>query len=88
VAVEWAMSELLRNPDVLAKAAAELDAVVGRGRLVTEQDIPRLPYLEAVVKETFRLHPVSPLLAPRLARGDAAAGPCRVPAGTLVCVNA
>ena len=56
VAVEWAMSELLRNPGVLNKVIGELDAVVGHGRLVTEQDIPKLPYLEAVVKETFRLH--------------------------------
>ena len=88
VTVEWAMSELLRNPGVLAKATGELDAVVGHGRLVTEQDIPKLPYLEAVVKETFRLHPVSPLLAPRLAREDASTGTYDVPAGTLVFVNA
>jgi len=82
------MSELLRNPGVLAKATGELDAVVGHGRLVTEQDIPKLPYLEAVVKETFRLHPVSPLLAPRLAREDASTSTYDVPAGTLVFVNA
>ncbi|PUZ41010.1 hypothetical protein GQ55_9G468900 [Panicum hallii var. hallii] len=88
VAVEWAMSELLRHPDVLAKATGELDSVVGHDRLVTEQDIPKLPYLEAIVKETFRLHPVSPLLAPRLARKDASTGSYDVPAGTLVFVNA
>ena len=82
------MSELLRNPGVLNKVIGELDAVVGHGRLVTEQDIPKLPYLEAVVKETFRLHPVSPLLAPRLAREDASTGTYDVPAGTLVFVNA
>ncbi|KAG2540582.1 hypothetical protein PVAP13_9NG574800 [Panicum virgatum] len=88
VTVEWAMSELLRNPGVLAKATGELDAVVGHGRLVTEQDVPKLPYLEAVVNETFCLHPVSPLLAPRLAREDASTGTYDVPAGTLVFVNA
>jgi len=57
VTVEWAMSELLRKPEVLAKATEELDSVFGHGRLVTEQDIPNLPYLEAIVKETMRLHP-------------------------------
>ncbi|CAL4914504.1 unnamed protein product [Urochloa decumbens] len=89
VTVEWAMSELLRNPSAMAKATEELDAVVGRGRVVTEQDIPRLPYLEAVVKETFRLHPVTPLLAPRLSREDASMDSSGhdIPAGTLVFVN-
>ena len=57
VTIEWAMSELLRKPDVLTKATEELDSVIGHGRLVTEQDIPNLPYLEAIVKETMRLHP-------------------------------
>ncbi|TVU41530.1 hypothetical protein EJB05_15058, partial [Eragrostis curvula] len=88
--VEWAMSELLRNPDVLAKATAELDRVVGRGRLVTEADITSLPYLDAVVKEVMRLHPVAPLLIPRLSREatTTVAGGYDIPAGTLVFVNA
>ncbi|WVZ61993.1 hypothetical protein U9M48_011812 [Paspalum notatum var. saurae] len=70
VTVEWAMSELLRNPGVLAKATEELDRVVGRERHVTEGDVASLPYVEAVVKETMRLHPVTPMLAPRLSRED------------------
>jgi cytochrome P450 len=89
VTVEWAMSELLRNPDALAKATKELDRVVGRERLVvTEGDIPSLPYMEAVVKETMRLHPVSPLLTPRLSREDVVSvGGHDIPEGTLVFVN-
>nr|CAB3500751.1 unnamed protein product [Digitaria exilis] len=92
VAVEWAMSELVRHPEAMAKATKELDTVIGRDRLVTEHDIPRLPYLEAIVKETFRLHPVTPLLAPRLSREDASMSTgdgahYDVPAGTLVFVN-
>ncbi|OEL34393.1 Flavonoid 3'-monooxygenase [Dichanthelium oligosanthes] len=87
VTVEWAMSELLRNPDVLAKATEELDRVIGRERHVTEGDIPNLPYIEVIVKETMRLHPVSPLLAPRLSREDVSVGGHDIPAGTLVFVN-
>ncbi|WVZ57015.1 hypothetical protein U9M48_007461 [Paspalum notatum var. saurae] len=92
VTVEWAMSELLRNPEVLAKATEELERVVGRDRLVSEGDIPSLPYLEAVVKETMRLHPVVPLLTPRQAREDVSVsvgggGGYDIPAGTRVFVN-
>ncbi|CAD6341686.1 unnamed protein product [Miscanthus lutarioriparius] len=67
----------------MAKATGELDRVVGGGRLVTEEDIPRLPYLDAVVKETLRVHPVAPLLAPRLSREDTSVGAYDIPAGTI-----
>ncbi|WVZ62457.1 hypothetical protein U9M48_012206, partial [Paspalum notatum var. saurae] len=77
--VEWAMSELLRSPDALTKATQELDRVVG-DRHVTEGNISDLPYLEAVVKETMRLHPATPMLAPRLSREDVSAGGYDIPA--------
>ncbi|CAO2205806.1 unnamed protein product [Urochloa humidicola] len=87
VTVEWAMSELLRKPQVLAKATEELDRVIGRDRLVTEGDIPNLPYLEAVVKESMRLHPVVPMLVPRVSREDTSVGGYDIPKGTRVLVN-
>ncbi|CAL4931118.1 unnamed protein product [Urochloa decumbens] len=87
VTVEWAISELLRNPKVLAKAIEELERVIGRDRLVGEEDIPNLPYMEAIVKETMRLHPVAPLLTPRVSREDASVGRYDIPAGTRVLVN-
>ncbi|TVU22580.1 hypothetical protein EJB05_32290 [Eragrostis curvula] len=87
VVVEWAMSELLRNPKHLAKAVDELDRVIGHDRLVQEGDIPNLPYIEAIVKETMRLHPVTPMLAPRLSREDTCMDGYDIPAGTLVFVN-
>jgi cytochrome P450 len=58
--IEWAMSEALRNPPVLQKLQDELESIVGMGRMVRESDLPRLVYLQAVVKETFRLHPAGP----------------------------
>ncbi|KAJ1268721.1 hypothetical protein BS78_07G156800 [Paspalum vaginatum] len=85
--VEWAMSELLRNPSILATATEELDRVVGRGRWVTEKDIAQLPYLEAIVKETMRVHPVAPLLAPHVAREDVSVGGYDIPKGTRVIIN-
>ncbi|AQK53317.1 Putative cytochrome P450 superfamily protein [Zea mays] len=85
--VEWALAELIRHPDVLRKAQQELDAVVGRDRLVSESDLPRLTYLTAVIKETFRLHPSTPLSLPRVAAEECEVDGFRIPAGTTLLVN-
>lgn len=81
------MSEMLKKPEVFSKATEELDRVVGRERWVTEDDIPNLPYVEAIVKETMRLHPVAPMLAPRLSREDASVCGYNIPVGTRVLVS-
>ncbi|KAL5232044.1 hypothetical protein ABZP36_030820 [Zizania latifolia] len=85
--VEWALAELIRHPDVLAEAQRELDAVVGKDRLVSESDLPRLPFLAAVIKETFRLHPPTPLSLPREAAADCEVDGYRIPKGTTLLVN-
>ena len=68
--MEWAMAELLHNPDKMAKAKQELNQKIGSGSSVKEQDILQLPYLDAVIKETMRLHPTAPLLLPHRAETD------------------
>ncbi|KAG0624183.1 hypothetical protein M758_3G229800 [Ceratodon purpureus] len=87
VTMEWAMSELLRHPQCMKKLQAELDAMIGKDRLVRESDIPNLPYLQAVIKETFRLHPVGPLLVPHESTDDCEVAGYRIPAGTRLYVN-
>ncbi|KAJ0038482.1 hypothetical protein Pint_24057 [Pistacia integerrima] len=62
LAVKWAIAELINHPDVFSKVREEIEFVVGRSRLVEESDIPNLPYLQAVVKESLRMHPPAPLL--------------------------
>lgn len=49
------------NPSVQTKAQAELDALIGGERLPTLADRASLPYIDAIVKEVFRWHPVAPL---------------------------
>ena len=63
--IEWAMAELILHPGAMKQVQAELDTVVGANRLVQESDVPNLPYLQAFIKEVFRMHPAVPLSLPR-----------------------
>ncbi|KAL6193132.1 hypothetical protein ACLB2K_034216 [Fragaria x ananassa] len=85
--LEWAMAELLHNPKCLSKAKEELDQMIGKGKSIEESDIARLPYLQAVIKETFRLRPVIPMLLPRKAETDVEIGGYIVPKGAQILVN-
>ncbi|KAF9601566.1 hypothetical protein IFM89_020422 [Coptis chinensis] len=85
--IEWAMAELLHNPNTMRNVEAELDQIVGQGNKVEESDIEKLPYLQAVVKETLRLHPPLALLIPRKAREDTKFMGYSIPKDTLVFVN-
>ncbi|KAK8974897.1 hypothetical protein V6N11_066439 [Hibiscus sabdariffa] len=70
ITVEWSISELIIQPQLMRQATEELDKVVGRERWVEEEDITQLPYIEAIMKETMRKHPVCVLLPPHLAMKD------------------
>lgn len=86
--IEWAMTELLCKAESLNKAKAELSQVVGKSRMVEENDIDKLPYLQAVIKETLRLHPPIPFLVPRRAMEDTNFQGYDIPKDTQVFVNA
>lgn len=51
---------LLKNPLVLEKAREEVDRVLGY-RYPTVQDIPKLVYIDQILKETLRLQPTAPV---------------------------
>jgi len=88
IAVEWAMAELLRNPSTMARVRVELDGAFGSKSTVEEPDAASLPYLQAVVKEAMRLHPVAPILLPHLAVEDGVeVGGYAVPKGSTVIFN-
>ena len=82
------MAELLRNPKKLAKAQVEIRQVLGKNKPVEEADIPRLPYLQAVVKEALRLHPAVSLLLPRKAIQEVEIAGFTIPKDAQVLVNA
>ncbi|CCM06173.1 uncharacterized protein FIBRA_08415 [Fibroporia radiculosa] len=76
-----------RFPHVQKAAQAEIDAVVGRGRLPTFGDRERLPYVDALIKEIYRWNPVVPMSLPhRLMQDDVYEG-YHIPAGATVIGN-
>ncbi|ESQ56420.1 hypothetical protein EUTSA_v10024952mg [Eutrema salsugineum] len=83
----WAMAEIINNPKILEKLREEIDSVVGKTRIVQETDLPKLPYLQAVVKETLRLHPVAPVLSREFEQG-CKIGRFYIPEGTSLVINA
>ncbi|KAH6795332.1 hypothetical protein C2S51_036318 [Perilla frutescens var. frutescens] len=85
--VEWAIHIVMRHPRVLEKAKEELDRVIGRSRWVEEEDFSQLPYIDAIMIETMRLHPLSPLLPPHYAINDCKVAGYDISKGTIVIIN-
>uniref|UniRef100_A0A0D3HSB7 Cytochrome P450 n=1 Tax=Oryza barthii TaxID=65489 RepID=A0A0D3HSB7_9ORYZ len=84
--IEWAMAELLQNPQTMRKLQEELKKVIGSKTYIDEEDIDQLPYLQAVIKETHRLHPAIPLLMYKAAVPVEIQG-YKIPKETTVVVN-
>jgi len=74
-------------PEVQARAQAEMDQVVGQGRLPAWDDHDSLPYLEALVKEVLRWNPVAPLGGPHRSSKEQEFEGQRIPEGTVFISN-
>lgn len=85
--VEWAMTELILNPAKMANAKKELRSVIGENAQVVESDISRLPYMQAVIKETLRIHPATPFLVPRRANYEVEINGYTIPKNAQIFVN-
>ena len=80
------MSELLRNKEVMKKVDEELERELTKNEL-SESDLSQLPYLNACIKETLRLHPPVPLLVPHRATETCEVMNYTVPKDSQVVVN-
>ncbi|KAF9681965.1 hypothetical protein SADUNF_Sadunf05G0058200 [Salix dunnii] len=85
---EWVMAEVILHPEVQGKLESELGMAARDGGLA-EADVIKLPYLQAVVKETLRVHPPGPLLSwARLSTSDVQlSNGMVIPANTTAMVN-
>ena len=79
----WVFYLLSQAPEVEARAVEEASALGGRA--AGWDDLPRLPYIRAIVEETLRLYPPVPLLA-RQAQADLTIAGHAVAKGDLVMV--
>lgn len=85
--IEWAMTEIIKNHEVMKRIQEELAEIVGINNIVEEHHLLKLQYLDATIKETFRLHPVGPLLIPRCPSQDCVVGGYTIPKGCNVFLN-
>ncbi|KAJ7092623.1 cytochrome P450 [Mycena epipterygia] len=82
----WVLAMVL-NPEIQAKARAEVDAVIGN-RLPEFDDRPSLPYVNAMLDETLRWGPVTPLALPHMNVADDEYKGFYIPSGTTIVGNA
>lgn len=85
--MEWAIAELVNHPEIQHKIREEISDVL-KGKEVTESNLHELPYLQATVKETLRLHTPIPLLVPHMNLEEAKLGGYTIPKESKVVVNA
>ncbi|CDP14744.1 unnamed protein product [Coffea canephora] len=87
-AMEWAISEMIKNPEIMKRAQQEVRNFYNDKGNVDESRLHELKYLHAIIKETLRLHPSAPLLLPRECGQECKINGYDIPAKAQIIVNA
>ncbi|KAL2320167.1 hypothetical protein Fmac_029136 [Flemingia macrophylla] len=82
----WVMTGLMKNPRVMTKAQEEIKNMCGNKEFIEEDDVEKLVYLKAVIKETLRFYAPTPVL-PREAIRSFTIDGYEVKPKTIVYVN-
>lgn len=75
------------HPEVQRNAQEEIDRVIGTGRLPAFSDRDSLPYVEAVLKEALRMHPIGPMGLPHVTTSDDVFEGYLIPKGAIILPN-
>ncbi|CCL98338.1 uncharacterized protein FIBRA_00332 [Fibroporia radiculosa] len=78
---------MVLHPEVYKKAQAEVDRVIGQSRLPDFDDRPSMPYLDCVLKETYRWGCPLPLVVPHQVIQDDEYLGYHIPAGSMIIPN-
>uniref|UniRef100_M0ZPQ1 Cytochrome P450 n=1 Tax=Solanum tuberosum TaxID=4113 RepID=M0ZPQ1_SOLTU len=83
-ALEWALLQLVMNQEIQEKLYKEIVDCVGKNGSISESDVEKLPYLGAIVKETFRRHPPSHFILSHSVTNDTQLGGYNIPSDAYV----
>ncbi|KAL4194445.1 hypothetical protein AMTRI_Chr05g68740 [Amborella trichopoda] len=86
VVVEWAMYELAKNHGCQESLYEEIKSVCGDEK-VTEENLPHMPYLNAVFHETLRKHSPVPIMPLKYAHKDTEIGGYHIHKGSQIAIN-
>ncbi|KAL1824948.1 hypothetical protein ACET3Z_011726 [Daucus carota] len=86
-AIEWTMSELIRHPRVMKRLQEEIKNITEDCEFVEESHLSNLEYLDMVIKESMRLHPVTPIIAPHESMEDIVIDGYHIPKKSRIIVN-
>lgn len=78
---------MTRYPSVQRKAQQEIDALTDQSRLPTLSDRARLPYVEALLQEVLRWHPISPIPLAHVSEEDDEYRGYHIPKGAMMLAN-
>ncbi|VDB89774.1 unnamed protein product [Peniophora sp. CBMAI 1063] len=82
----WTLA-MVAFPNIQRKAQAEIDTVVGRGRLPTFSDRAHLPYTTALLREVLRWRTGLPFGVPHTSEADDYYEGMFIPKGTVLLAN-
>ncbi|XP_054643787.1 sterol 26-hydroxylase, mitochondrial isoform X2 [Dunckerocampus dactyliophorus] len=81
--ISWVLYHLAREPDIQEKLYQEVIRAYPAQRMPNGDDIARMPFLKAVIRETLRLYPVVPGNARLTVENEIVVGDHLFPKGTL-----
>ncbi|XP_009612631.1 cytochrome P450 77A1 [Nicotiana tomentosiformis] len=83
-ALEWALLHLVMDQEIQEKLYKEIVDCVGKHGDISESDVEKMPYLGAIVKETFRRHPPSHFVLSHSVTNDTQLGGYNIPSDAYV----